>query len=71
MKELEINNSIFENVKHLDEMGNEYWLARELQLVLEYKEWRKFSNVIEKAKEGCVISKYDVLDHFVQMDKMV
>ncbi len=36
MKELEINNSLFENIKHLDEEGNEYWLARELMPLLEY-----------------------------------
>lgn len=42
MNELEINNSIFENIKHIDETRNEYWLARELQKVLSYKEWRKF-----------------------------
>ena len=69
--ELEINNSVFESIKHIDEEGKEYWLARELQHALEYKEWRKFSNVIEKAKNACDISKYSVLDHFVQLDKMV
>lgn len=36
------SNSIFENIKHVDEYGNEYWLARELQKVLEYKDWRNF-----------------------------
>lgn len=36
------NESVFENIKHIDENGIEYWEARELQKVLEYKEWRKF-----------------------------
>ena len=45
------NNKTFENIKHIDENGFEYWYARELQIVLNYKEWRKFQNVIEKAKK--------------------
>ncbi len=38
----EYNQNIFESIKNIDEYGNEYWEARELQKVLEYKEWRKF-----------------------------
>ncbi len=50
MNELEkINETIFENIKHVDDEGNEYWYARELQQILGYKEWRYFSAVIEKA----------------------
>ena len=50
MNELEkINETIFESIKHVDEDGNEYWYARELQKVLEYTEWRKFVGVIKKA----------------------
>ena len=62
---------IFEDIKHLDEFGNEYWLARELQKALEYKEWRKFNNIIEKAKNACNGSNINDFDHFVQLDKMV
>ena len=40
---------LFEEIKHIDENGNEYWLARELQKVLEYKDWRNFNKVIDKA----------------------
>ena len=43
------NENIFESIKHIDEYGNEYWLARELQKVLEYKDWRNFKKVIDKA----------------------
>ena len=68
---MEYNNLLFENIKHLDEYGNEYWSARELQKVLEYKEWRKFEKVINKAKVSCNKTKYNILDHFVQLDKMV
>ena len=39
----------FEDIKHIDEYGNEYWYARELQKALEYKEWRNFEKVIKKA----------------------
>ncbi len=42
-------NNIFENIKHVDECGNEYWLARDLSKVLEYKDWRNFQKVIDKA----------------------
>lgn len=46
----EYNETTFESIKHINEHGNEYWCARELQVALEYKEWRKFFRVIEKAK---------------------
>ena len=62
---------IFEEIKHLDEFGNEYWFARELQKVLEYKRWDKFCNVIDIAKKACNNSNYNVLDHFSQVGKMV
>ena len=65
------NETIFENVKHIDEYGNEYWYARELKNILDYKEWRKFEGVIEKAKEACINSEYNIEDHFVGVDKMV
>lgn len=50
MKEIENKyNNIFESIKHIDEYDNEFWLARELQKVLEYKDWRNFQKVINKA----------------------
>lgn len=45
------NNQTFESIKHIDENGVEFWYARELQVVLDYTEWRKFENVIGKAKK--------------------
>lgn len=45
-------HNIFEDIKHIDEHGNEYWYARELQKALEYTEWRNFNKVIEKAIEA-------------------
>ena len=45
----EYTEKVFEDIKHVDGHGNEYWLARELQKVLEYKNWRNFNRVIDKA----------------------
>lgn len=69
-KEIYTNQS-FEDIKHIDEDGIEYWYARELQLVLNYKEWRKFENVIYKAKESCKNSDITVIEHFVDIDKTI
>ncbi len=72
MNELEnINETIFESIKHVDDEGNEYWYARELQKVLEYAQWRKFNGVIEKAMNTCKASNYVVLDHFAGAGKMI
>lgn len=71
MNDLKLSSSIFENIKHIDEFGNEYWNARELQKTLNYKEWRKFKGVINKAIVSCDISNNSSLDHFVQLDKMI
>ena len=72
MNEIKNNtSSIFDSIKHIDENGNEYWLARELQKALTYKEWRKFKKIIKKAIQACNISKYESKDHFVHVDKMV
>ena len=75
MKNLEKNfsnsNQTFEDIKHIDENGMEYWYARELQSVLDYKEWRKFENVIKKAKEACKNSNISAFEHFVDTDKTI
>lgn len=65
------SEKIFENIKHLTEDGIEFWYARELQEVLEYTEWRNFTKVIDKAEVSCSNSSYDVLDHFVEVNKMI
>ena len=70
-KIMEYKDIIFENIKHIDEDGSEYWLARELQVVLEYKKWQKFINVIESAKISCKQSNFIIDDHFTQVGKMV
>ena len=61
----------FESIKHINEYGEEYWLARELQLVLEYAQWRRFSDAIERAKLACKNSGFAVEDHFADVGKMV
>ena len=65
------NEKTFEDIKHIDECGNEYWYARELQVALDYKRWDKFCNVIESAKIACENSNNAVLNHFSQVGKMV
>ena len=71
MKEIYNNDNTFEDIKHIDENGNEYWYARELQKILNYSEWRKFENVINKAKDSCKNSNINISDHFGDVDKMV
>lgn len=68
---VEYSETIFENIKHIDEYGNEFWYARELQMILEYKKWQKFINVIDNAKNACKQSKFRVDDHFTQVGKMI
>ncbi len=65
------NETIFESIKHINEYGNEYWYARELMVVLEYKRWDKFINVIDNAKVACERSNNIIDDHFSQVGKMV
>jgi len=72
MQEIVEKNSsnTFEDIKHIDEGGNEYWFARELSKVLEYKDWRNFKKVLDKAKEACRNSKYNVDEQLVEVNKL-
>ena len=54
-----------------DYQGIECWSARELQILLNYTEWRNFENVINKAKESCKTAKQDVFNHFVDVNKTI
>ncbi len=70
MSEIELyEEKTFEDIKHIDSNGNEYWIARELQNVLEYKRWDKFCNVIKNAQKACENSNYEVFEHFSQVGK--
>ena len=64
-------NSIFENIKNVDEYGQEYWYARELQKVLEYKDWRNFQKVIDKAVISAKNSISDKEDWGVEVNKPI
>ncbi len=73
-----MNNSLetnytndFEGIKHTDEEGREYWYARELMVVLQYKKWQNFEAIINKAMISCTNSEINVLDHFADVSKMV
>lgn len=51
--------------------GIEYWMARDMQKLLDYAEWRNFLQVIDKAKTACAKSGQDIANHFVDVNKMV
>jgi len=70
----DIINSLTENFEaHAQQTDNgiEYWLARDLQHLLGYTEWRNFNAVITKAKTACEVSNHNIADHFVDVTKMV
>ena len=71
MNKLEINNSVFESIKHIDENGIEYWYARELMQVLKYKKWENFHRVIKQAMVACQNSGYMVLHQFPDFRKPI
>ena len=61
----------FEGHAQKTESGVEFWLARDLQHLLGYAEWRNFGTVLSKAKTACELSGHRVSDHFVDVNKMV
>lgn len=61
----------FEGHAQQTESGVEYWLARDIQHLLGYTEWRNFGQVISKAKTACEVSGHPVGNHFVDVNKMV
>ncbi len=65
------NISLFESIRQTNEIGQEFWSARELFKVLDYIKWDKFINVIDRAKEACKHSGLEILDHFTRVEKMV
>lgn len=66
-----VNESLFESIKHISTTGQEFWTARELQDVLEYKRWDRFLHIIKKAQESCKGSNNAVSEHFSQVGKMI
>ena len=71
VKEIDENNKSFENIKHIDENGTEFWYARELMPILQYSNWQNFEKIIQKAKIACENSGIAVIDHFTDANKMV
>ena len=71
MKKIDKNNKSFEDIKHIDENGVEFWYARELMSILEYNKWENFEKVINKAKDACENSGITVVDHFPDIRKTI
>ncbi len=70
-KSMESNQTVFEQIKHTDEYGNEYWNSREFAKVIEYSDYRNFLQVVEKAIEACVNSGYNPDYHIVEFNDMI
>ena len=71
MKNAKKENQTFEDIRHIDENGVEFWYARELMPILEYSNWQNFEKIVKKAKISCENSDISVLDHFTNVNKMV
>ncbi len=72
MKDItKIKKTIFEKIKQTNEYGQEFWSVRQLAKALDYDDLRNFLNVVEKAKESCKNSGFDIADHFVDITEMV
>ena len=65
------SNETFEDIKHIDENGIEYWEARELMSVLQYTKWQNFEKIIDKAKTSCKNSGISALEHFTDISKTI
>lgn len=70
-EETNYSESLFESIRHVNEYGEEFWYARELQTALEYTKWDNFKKVIEKAKTACEGSENAVSDHFADVGKTI
>ena len=64
-------SSLFEQIKQIDEFGNEFWYARQLAKILEYTDFRNFVGVINKAKEACSKSGFEVSEHLVEVNEVL
>ena len=65
----EYTKKVFEDIKHIDEFGHEYWLARELMKVLGYSKWENFNKIIKKAIDSCQNSSINYKEHFPDIRK--
>ena len=71
MKEIDKNSKTFEDIKHIDENGIEFWYAREIMEVLQYSKWQNFEKIIDKAKTSCKNSDISVFEHFTDVSKTI
>ncbi|WP_211461082.1 DNA damage-inducible protein D [Collimonas silvisoli] len=70
-KDLSTSNQTFESIRREDNDGNEFWFARDLAPLLDYRDYRNFLRVIDKAKQACALSNHPVSDHFGDVTEMV
>ena len=70
MNDIDKNNKSFEDIKHIDENGVEFWYARELMPILQYSNWQNFEKIIDKAKISCENSGISVFEHFIDVNKL-
>lgn len=61
----------FEEIKQIDDYGQEFWYGRQLAQVLQYADWRNFQNAVFKAMDACKNSGNEIPDHFGDITKMV
>jgi DNA-damage-inducible protein D len=61
----------FESIKKTREDGTEYWNARELGVLLEYKKWENFAKVIDRAKLACKNSGFEIDERFPEVRKTI
>ena len=71
MNKLDLTYNTFDDIKHLDELGREYWSARELMIILGYSKWENFHKVIKQAIIACKSSDNAVMEHFPNVRKVL
>ena len=71
LNDIDKNNKSFEDIKHIDENGVEFWYARELMPILQYSNWQNFEKIIDKAKISCENSGISVFEHFIDVNKTI
>lgn len=70
LNDIDKTNKSFEDIKHIDENGVEFWYARELMPILQYSNWQNFEKIINKAKMSCQNSDISVFEHFIDVNKL-
>ena len=70
LSDIDNTNKSFEDIKHIDENGVEFWYARELMPILQYSNWQNFEKIIDKAKISCKNSGISVFEHFIDVNKL-